>query len=363
MSHQPFHWLAEFYEIIVQHGGFDVIIGNPPYVAIKKVDYVDETFCTDLYGFVIKRVFSLKNCLGRHGFIVMHNLAFSRDFKELRTLLKKQAGSFWFSFYGRIPSGLFSGDVRVRSCIYIYAPQRREKNFTTRLHRWFSEYRNTLFHLIRYTHFEWKDVVPMFNSQVLADFFNKVPAFPIEMKQKKYGTPIYFKKIGYNWITVTEKGAPCYDGKTGKELEQSELGTIYVEKKFVPALVLFFCGKMFFTYWLTYGDEFHVTRETLLSFYPNLKDLSEEEHEELGVLYALFSKRLDSTLSFKLNAGKRVGTYQTASLWDLTDKSDLIFLKHLADKPEIIREAIEENVVESVVTGKKDSCKEVEKEK
>ena len=31
-SHKPFHWFAEFYEIISGNGGFDVIIGNPPYV-------------------------------------------------------------------------------------------------------------------------------------------------------------------------------------------------------------------------------------------------------------------------------------------------------------------------------------------
>ena len=29
---QPFHWLADFYQIIKGNGGFDVIIGNPPYV-------------------------------------------------------------------------------------------------------------------------------------------------------------------------------------------------------------------------------------------------------------------------------------------------------------------------------------------
>ena len=30
-SHQPFHWAAEFYDTM-QSGGFDVVIGNPPYV-------------------------------------------------------------------------------------------------------------------------------------------------------------------------------------------------------------------------------------------------------------------------------------------------------------------------------------------
>src|SRR5947209_14063418 len=35
-SHQPFHWWIEFYGIM-KRGGFDVIIGNPPYVEYEKV--------------------------------------------------------------------------------------------------------------------------------------------------------------------------------------------------------------------------------------------------------------------------------------------------------------------------------------
>ena len=36
-SHQPFHWFAEFYEIIHGNGGFDVVIGNPPYVELSLI--------------------------------------------------------------------------------------------------------------------------------------------------------------------------------------------------------------------------------------------------------------------------------------------------------------------------------------
>jgi len=35
-THQPFHWFVEFYGIM-KDGGFDVIIGNPPYVEYSKV--------------------------------------------------------------------------------------------------------------------------------------------------------------------------------------------------------------------------------------------------------------------------------------------------------------------------------------
>jgi hypothetical protein len=35
-NHEPFHWFAEFYGIM-NHGGFNVIIGNPPYVEYRNV--------------------------------------------------------------------------------------------------------------------------------------------------------------------------------------------------------------------------------------------------------------------------------------------------------------------------------------
>ena len=34
--HQPFHWFAEFYGVM-REGGFDVVIGNPPYVELSSV--------------------------------------------------------------------------------------------------------------------------------------------------------------------------------------------------------------------------------------------------------------------------------------------------------------------------------------
>ena len=41
-SHKPFHWFIAFYGIL-QDGGFDVIIGNPPYLELNEVDYTPNT--------------------------------------------------------------------------------------------------------------------------------------------------------------------------------------------------------------------------------------------------------------------------------------------------------------------------------
>mgnify|MGYP003794580689 FL=1 len=64
-THQPFHWFAEFYEIINDNDGFSVVIGNPPYVEYSKVrgTYTLNGFetekCYNLYGYVIEKSYKI----------------------------------------------------------------------------------------------------------------------------------------------------------------------------------------------------------------------------------------------------------------------------------------------------------------
>lgn len=65
---RPFHWFAEFYYIINNKGGFNIIIGNPPYVELKKIDYDLAHFkngYSNLYTYCIERscqIISSKGC-------------------------------------------------------------------------------------------------------------------------------------------------------------------------------------------------------------------------------------------------------------------------------------------------------------
>ena len=45
-SHQPFHWFVEFYGIM-HNGGFDIIVGNPPYLETREVLYSTKHFTTE----------------------------------------------------------------------------------------------------------------------------------------------------------------------------------------------------------------------------------------------------------------------------------------------------------------------------
>lgn len=156
-SHKPFHWWVEFYGIM-KNGGFDVIIGNPPYVeyrvirALYKVlpgRYISES-ATNLYAFCMERSSTLLHPDGQFGMIVPAGLLGLDEAIDLRKVLLQHFGTNWFSTFAIRPSKLFEG-VDQRLCIHIASTHRSDVNIhTTIYHHWYVEERPALFALIRY---------------------------------------------------------------------------------------------------------------------------------------------------------------------------------------------------------------------
>jgi hypothetical protein len=152
-SHQPFHWFAEFYEIISK-GGFDVVIGNPPYVAFSKINYkiIEQQYrcysCKDIFALVLECAKILSNN-GNHGFIIPLS-GFSVDgMQSLRNLYIEKSRFIWNSYYSASaqPSTLFNG-VRHRLQIIISNKNSNGNEchcYTTNFMKWFSNQRDTLF--------------------------------------------------------------------------------------------------------------------------------------------------------------------------------------------------------------------------
>ena len=94
-SHQPFHWFVEFYAIM-HNGGFDAVIGNPPYVEYSKVkdDYTIKGYetesCGNLYAFLTESSISLLNQTGRIGFITPISLTAAPHGRVARPSLQEQ---------------------------------------------------------------------------------------------------------------------------------------------------------------------------------------------------------------------------------------------------------------------------------
>lgn len=157
-SHQPFHWFTEFYGILKQ-GGFDVIIGNPPYVEYRLVrkdytlrdDYFRSLESNNLYAYCMERSTHLISSIGWFGMIVPTSVIGLDKSISLRKVLLERFGLHLCSTYGIRPSKLFDG-VDQRLCIYVSKSGRTKPVIiqTTRHHYWYSEERANLLTSLKY---------------------------------------------------------------------------------------------------------------------------------------------------------------------------------------------------------------------
>jgi len=337
-NHQPFHWFAEFYGVM-REGGFDVVIGNPPYVATRKItSYTVRGYktaaCADIYAWCLERVIDIASKKARTGMIVPLSLSFSGDFDDLRQMLYRRYQSNWFSHFARIPAALFAADVRVRNTIHIgKMGGEAQPPHTSRLHRWFEVARPHLFATVSYVSFvpaRWKGRIPKLNTQGLIDAFEKhlgpsTPTVESSLSRRATAYALHFKKTAYNWLSFTHEEAPCF-AANGKRVPQTQFGEVYFQSAEARDLAfLMLNGKIEFSFWVALGDDFHVTKWMFGDLPLALSNLPTDTRKKLGSIVPELKSAADEAVQYKLNAGKRVGSYNLAKCRSVTDKSDWLF--------------------------------------
>ena len=152
-SHEPLHYLAQFPAVMLG-GGFDVVIGNPPYINRRKV--TDYTFgpypCSsapDIYAPCAYRAHGLKRQLGVFGMVLPLSITFGTEYQELRETLTKGNRHFFNASFGYVPDALFRG-VHLRITLNITLPAAEPKTLVTGLNRWTQESRPALLPLLRF---------------------------------------------------------------------------------------------------------------------------------------------------------------------------------------------------------------------
>ncbi len=155
VSHQPFHWLAEFYQIMHDQGGFDVIIGNPPYLEKRQINYsVDNYACLDsnaVHAYCIERSLSLLNKRGNISMIVPLAIVCTQRMIKIQQLLES-SHSVWYSNFAWRPAKLFDAVNRALS-IFVAASAPSLSKYSTAYFKWSAESRDYLFQNIFYTQY------------------------------------------------------------------------------------------------------------------------------------------------------------------------------------------------------------------
>ena len=272
-SHQPFHWLVEFHGIM-RNGGFDVVIGNPPYVRASAIreQYSLRGLLTagtpDIYAMVMERGISILCPNGRTGMIVPLSITFNDQFAAIRQHLYAECASNWFASFGRIPSALFSYDTRVRNTIHLGRKSATDskQNFTTRLHRWFDVRRPTLLDEIEYAEFQpsaFKGMIPKIGSARLLKALERlgtdhVGSLGEDFQKRKQGSPLYFRSNAYNYLAFARQAPPTYDGN-GQLLPAANCHIIRFANDQERDIALTLTnGKLMFLWWAGLGSDFNL---------------------------------------------------------------------------------------------------------
>ncbi len=347
-SHQPFHWFVEF-PSVWRNGGFDVVIGNPPY--IKKSLVTDYTWvgyktekCPDLYAVCMERATTLLNDQGRFAMIVMHNLCFSSGFKDLRSHLERSLGSLWVSAYAKRPDLLFAGSADVRNVIVVGAVGGPNLFRITRCNRWLSEARGRLFHTLEYGHPESSSFFcgtsrqwPLSDPTAMAETLARLPRHgtlgaALEERLPGASTTLYFKKVCQYFLSAYVVRPPIVakDGTSGVSPHDGVMNFRDPAQRDLGLLML--VGRWAYLWWMMYGDEFNVTRSTLAAFPGDIEGLAKRTPGDMELVILLelsrtLQEEMPKHLAWQTNAGVKVGRYNMLKLRYITDRADWILAK------------------------------------
>ena len=340
-AHQPFHWFVEFYGTMLA-GGFDVIIGNPPWVEYPKVaeQYTILKFvtraCNNLWAFVTERSLQIVNAHGRCGLIVPMSLSCTARMQSVQQLIKG-SGISWLSNYesDSNPGQLFE-QVKQNISILLNARGAETGLFTTRLIRFFMDARQSLFPTLQYSSeeapflsFGFPKVSERIETQILKKLFSHRP-IALQMKGTRQ-KPIYVHRIAHYYIK-------CFDFvpffKSDRDgLKKSEDYKEYLLNVPVEPFVALINSSLFYLYWQTYYDAFKAGKHCVENFPSNEFDA--------GVSKALVALDRELMTDMKGNATRLRAQYAASGRVEydqfyprksklITDEIDRVLAVHYA---------------------------------
>jgi hypothetical protein len=250
---------VEFYRILAD-GGFDAVIGNPPYVVYpnKNVGYgvLASRFATisakNLHAYVFEQSLKLAKKNANVGLIVQLTAMSSERMEPLQTMLQER-GTVYAVPFPRRPQSVFT-DVEMPVVILISTPLVSENRFVTSdVNRFYSQERSTITERLRFAqHGIWKNRyrVAKVGSSVEVDLYNKLANHPNVLGTLACSDStwsMYYQEACRYWVKAI-LGAPFFK-RNGKRIEPPHGRTIHFTTSAAASFATCLLNSSLF-YWL-----------------------------------------------------------------------------------------------------------------
>ena len=299
-SHQPFHWLVEFYGII-KGGGFDVVIGNPPYLALRALKKYTvtgyETVVTrNLYAIMLERCQALVSEHGHQGYIVPVSSIATEGYLTLQQIMTRRR--LVISSFDDRPAHLFDGLDKNTLSILLASEHSEAPNVaSTRLCRWSAEEREALFPLLQYhptPSSQLEGCLPKIGSSVEASIWEKLFSTDKPLSSfydRQSGHVTYYSRKVNAFLQILDFIPEVRDGK-GRLRPPSEFKELAFSTEAQAAAVFCHLNSTLFRWFMdTASDGSHLNRRELDNFpfdpmratseYPNFVELGNRLSERL----------------------------------------------------------------------------------
>ncbi len=341
-SHQPFHWLAEYYDIINGNGGFDVIIGNPPYVQInsnssnieyKPSNIVVSENCGDLFGHCLERITQLTP--NRFGVIIPLSLTATIKMDKLKRYIVKNSKELWTSYYSASaqPCTLFEG-VRHRLMILISdSGKENSKLYTSNFIKWLTQERQILFtgklHYALSNNLGCCKIASKIEYSALSKISSQIVLGNYFLTN---GTPVFYHNAPVYWGKVFDF-VPMFQVGNNPPIQSSHLKTIYLENEVYAKTVICILNSSLF-YWFNW--QFSNCRDLSVHnigiFNFSLSSIKKEELEKYKRLCHLLMQdyRNNSTIYRRISKGvlTKFDSFYPAKSKPIIDEIDKVLAKH-----------------------------------
>jgi hypothetical protein len=335
-SHKPFHWVIEFYGII-NSGGFNTIVGNPPYLETREIDYIPKGFDTldtrAVHAMFIERSDALLAPTGGMSMILPMSLVSTARMKGVQAIIEKGRET-WYSNFAWRPAKLFDNVNRALT-IFVSAPSTSSMVHTTGYTKWTAAGREQIIFNLAYVSVPcdresfW---VPKFQSSYEPGILQKIVDQPITLERVwgAGGGEVYYRTTGGLYWKVFTTFRPRFfaNGIAGSSSRETRLP---VRAGYDPRIIAAVLSSSTFWWWYTIESNLRdLNPADIQAFRVNDGILCDASLAQIGQEYL---DDLDENSVMLTREQRQTGTTQTQSFKiqrskPIIDKIDGLLARH-----------------------------------
>ena len=290
-SHRPFHWFVDFYGVL-RGGGFDAIIGNPPYVELSdvrsqySVKGLSLTSTGNLYSLCVERCRPLLHSSGRFGVITPISAVSTPRMLPLMRFVTTGFSCLYAANFAVRPGKLFTGVDMNLTILLGHQPngeQAEHRIFSTQYNRWQEPARGVLFETLRYAPTAFGEEMSSLPKMGSAEAGAILAGM---MKLPRLGS-LVAAPSGHETVYYHSGGR--YFRKCLREKLSNEYKELRLPKGWGDAVLCLLSSSLYYWFWIAISDCYHVTKRDVgfmpfpesLASDPSLHRLAERLLEDL----------------------------------------------------------------------------------